>query len=130
MKLALFVIGFIFSISATAHEGHAQNPKNLKALHGGAVKTGKEINLEYVISGTEVKLYPVSHDGKPVPSEEIKLSATTRAAKAKKATPASLKYADNSYSFAVDFGGTHRVEVMVTTESKGKSDVFKFQVEK
>ena len=35
-----------------AHEGH-ETPGSIKANHGGIVKPGKEINLEYVVSLVE-----------------------------------------------------------------------------
>ena len=117
------------SVNLFAHEGHDNAPGALKANHGGTVKVGKEINVEYVVSGTDVKIYPMSHDGKDLTQAEAKLIATTKSPKGK-AEPAPLNFKDGSYLAKVDFKGAYRVEMNVTAEVKGKKDSFKFQIEK
>lgn len=127
-KIMLSVI-LVGSLNLFAHEGHDEAPGALKANHGGTVKAGKEINLEYVVAGNLVKIYPVSHDGKDLLQSDAKLAATVKAPKGK-AEPAKLDFKDGSYVTSVDFKGAYRIEVNVTAEVKGKKDSFKFQVEK
>lgn len=110
-----------------AHEGH-ETPGSIKANHGGIVKPGKEINLEYVVSGTEVTLYPLDHDGKDLPASEVKLTATSKIPKGK--VEQLTIESTNGFKTNVDFKGAYRSEVVVTSEVKGKKDTFKFQVEK
>lgn len=117
------------SMNVLAHEGHDQTPGALKAIHGGTVKPGKELNLEYVVSGTEVKLYPVSHEAKDVSAAEVKLTGTATLPKGK-ATPAKIEFKDGVYVTNVDFKSAYRVEMNVTAETNGKKSTFKFQVEK
>ena len=50
----------------------------LKANHGGVVKAGKELNIEYKVTGDVVELYPVSHDGKDLKASDVKLTATAK----------------------------------------------------
>lgn len=131
MKKLLLSITAVLLIQPTfAHEGHGQAPGILKASHGGTVLAGNEINLEYMVSANEVKLFPVTHDGKDLAADKVKVSATTKAPKGNvevlKITPAT----DGSLMTQVDFKNSHRVEVNVTTETNGKKDSFKFQVEK
>ena len=71
------------SFGLMAHEGHDDAPGALKANHGGVVKAGKEINLEYKVSGDVVELYPVSHDGKDLKPSDVKLTATGKLPKGK-----------------------------------------------
>lgn len=122
------VIGLISTVSL-AHEGHEDAPGALKATHGGVVKAGKEINLEYVVSGSEVKLYPVSHEGGDLPPSKVKLSGTEKSPKGKEEA-LKLSNQDGAYVTEVDFKGAYRVELKITADVGGKKDSFKFQVEK
>lgn len=124
--LAVVVMG---SLSLFAHEGHDDAPGALKANHGGTVKAGKELNLEYVVSRTDVKLFPVSHDGKDLSESEVKLTATAKPPKGK-AEPAKVEVKDGVYVTHVDFKSAYRIEMDVTAEIHGKKSSFKFQVEK
>lgn len=128
-KKILFTSLFAISMHAMAHEGHNQTPGSLKANHGGTVKAGKEINLEFVTSGSELKLYPASHEGEDLPATEVKLTATGKLPKGK-AEALKIEVKNGVYTAPIDFKSAYRVEVVATTDYKGKKDTFKFQVEK
>lgn len=128
-KLVLSLLLTSLVQPAFAHEGHGEAPGMLKALHGGTVLAGKEINLEYTTSAGEVKIYPVSHQGDTLNPAEIKVSATAKLPKGKTENM-KLESKDGAYVGTVDLKKSHRAEVIVTTETKGKKDIFKFQVEK
>lgn len=117
------------SFASFAHEGHGDAPGSLKANHGGTVKSGKEINLEYVVSGSQLKVYPANHDGTDLLATDIKVSGTAKLPKGK---PEVVKFEikDGAYTAQVDFKNAYRIEMLVSTEFKGKKDTFKFQVEK
>lgn len=117
------------AMNLQAHEGHDVTIGSLKSNHGGVVKAGKDINLEFVVSGDEVKLYPISHDGKDLTVNDIKLTATSKLPKGK-ATPLLLEAGDGFYITKVDFKGAYRIELLVNADNKGKKSNFKFQVEK
>lgn len=117
------------SLNLFAHEGHDHAPGALKALHGGTVVAGKEINLEYVVSGNEVKLFPATHEGKDIPATKAKLKVTTKLRKGK-AEAIKLELKDGVYVAKVDFKGNYRIEMNVATETDDEKDSFKFQVEK
>ena len=112
-----------------AHDGHNQTPGSLKANHGGTVKAGKEINLEFVVVGNELKLYPASHEGTDIAAVEVKVTGTGKLPKGK---PENLRIEIKNGAFAtpIDFKTAYRMEVIATTDYKGKKDTFKFQVEK
>ena len=124
--LSMVLLG---SLSVFAHEGHDEAPGSIKANHGGTVKAGKEINLEYVVSGSEVKLFPVSHDGKDLTSAEVKLSVTSKLPKGK-AEAIKLESKDGAMIAKVDFKTAYRIEMSVEADHQGKKSSFKFQVEK
>ncbi len=127
----LLIAGLSLGIAfgALAHEGHDQAPGSAKAHHGGIVMQGKETNLEYVVTGSEVKLYPVDHGGKDVAADKIKVTATAKSSKGK-AENLKLQTKEHAYIAKVDFKGAYRVEMNVAIETDGKKDNFKFQVEK
>lgn len=126
----LLISAMVFSsVLAMAHEGHDQTPGMLKANHGGIVKPGKQVNLEYVVSGEQVKMYPVSHEGKDLGSTEVTVSATAKSPKSK-AESLNIEYKDGAFVTQVDFKGAYRSELNVVVDEKGKSSQFKFQVEK
>lgn len=128
-KKTIFTAVLVATLNVFAHDGHNVTPGSLKANHGGTVKAGKEINLEYVASGTELKLYPATHEGADLAASEVKLSATGKLPKGK-AESLKIEIKNGVYTTAIDFKTAYRIEVVTTTEHNGKKDTFKFQVEK
>lgn len=128
-KTSILLVALLCSFNLFAHEGHDQTPGAIKANHGGVVKAGKEINLEYVVSGSEVKLFPMSHDGKDLMTPDVKFNVTAKLPKGK-AEPVKIESIDGAFVAKVDFKTAYRIEVNVEAEVKGKKSVFKFQVEK
>lgn len=120
---------FASTLNLFAHEGHDQTPGSLKANHGGTVKPGKEINLEYVVSGNELKLYPASHEGTDLSANDVKVTATAKLPKGK-AEALKIETKNGVLVSSIDFKTAYRIEVVATTDYKGKKDSFKFQVEK
>lgn len=133
MKLMLgatLSIGFTtVPLQVLAHEGHDNAPGAIKANHGGVVKAGKEINLEYLVSGNEVKLYPVSHEGKDLLPNEVKLSGTTQLPKGK-VESAKIEIKENAFFTTIDFKGAYRSELKIKADHAGKVSEFKIQIEK
>lgn len=127
---AILLVGSVItSLNVVAHEGHDHAPGTLKANFGGVVKAGKDINLEYVIKGEDVELYPTSHEGASLKPADIQLQATAKVPKGK-AEELKLEIKGEAYTAKLDFKGAYRVEVVVTADNKGKKSNFKFQVEK
>lgn len=130
MKEIIFSF-FLLSLSATpglAHEGH-ESYGAIKSSHGGTVLPGKQINLEYITSGGEIKIYPLSHQGDTLDLAKVKMSAVSKLPKGKEES-LKLETKENAFFGTVDLKKSHRAEVIVTAEVQGKKDIFKFQVEK
>lgn len=125
----MMTVVLVTAFNTYAHEGHDEAPGSIKANHGGTVKSGKDINLEYVVSGTTVKLYPVTHEGKDLIASDVKLTATAKVPKGK-AEPVKIEFKDGVFETTVDFKSAYRTEIIVTADNKGKISTFKFQVEK
>lgn len=128
-KKIIVLTAMLGTLGAYAHEGHDNAPGALKANHGGVVKAGKEINLEYVVKGDLVELYPVSHEGKDLTSVDVKLTVKTTLPKSKpEVTKVDVK--NGVFVAKADFKGAYRIEFNVVADNKGKQSNFKFQVEK
>ena len=126
-KIVLYIALFS-SFNSFAHEDHNKTPGMLKANHGGKVEAGKEINLEYVVSGSEVTLFPATHEGKDLARTEVELKATAKLPKGKP-EPVNLTK-EGPFVAKVDFKSAYRVEMNVDAIFKGKKSTFKIQIEK
>ena len=122
--LAILVFGFS---SAFAHEGHHQAPGMLKSLYGGVVKAGKIVNVEYVASATQVKIYPRAHEGEEL-VKDLKLTLNAKPKKGA-AYKVELKQEGEAHIGAIDLKGANRLPLELTLESGSKKDTVKFQVE-
>lgn len=127
-KIILSVV-LLSSLHILAHEGHDNAPGTIKANHGGIVKPGKEINLEYVVENSEVKLFPLSHDGKDLTAGEVQLTVNTKLPKGKLES-LKVESKDGVFVAKVNFKTAYRIEMIVDAEVQGKKTTFKFQVEK
>ncbi len=128
MKQLLLMIFTIFSFSLFAHEGHNQTPGSVKSKHGGVVSLGKQLNLEVLVNGTNITLYPLSHESVDLKSTEVKIEAKAKPRKGN-AYPVIFKAEKLGFSADVDLKGLNRVEIEINVEFSGKSDKFKVQVE-
>jgi hypothetical protein len=128
MKTILSIITIVLSITLYAHEGHNSTPGSFKSLHGGTVQNGKELNLEIIINGKNLTVYPTSHESKDVSEKEIKISATAKPKKGKM-YKINLVNSNGGYSATLDLQGANRLPVEITVLSHGKTDRFVIQIE-
>lgn len=122
------LVASLMSLSLLAHEGHNNAPGSFKSLHGGTVQNGKELNLEVIISGKELTVYPTSHESKDIPEKDVKVSALAKPKKGK-AYPVTLINSKGGYSATVELQGSNRLPVEITVQSHGKTDHFTVQIE-
>lgn len=129
LQASSLAFGLLLPTFSMAHEGHDQTPGQVKSQNGGIVKQGKELNLEMVTEGSKVSFYPLAHGGEKIELAEVKINATAQAPKGKP-LPLKLEGKGNAFVGTVDLGSAIRSTVEVKASYKGKSDTFKFQVEK
>ncbi len=130
MKLKFFIIASIFaSTGVLAHEGHDDIPGQIKALHGGVVKSGKNINMEMLVTNGSVQFYPLAHSGEDLKISEVKLSGSSKTPKGKSET---LNFSSDAKSIStkINFKDAYRTDLEIKAQYKGKADNFKFLVEK
>lgn len=128
LKTLILLTTLSFSPLALSHEGH-DAPGILKAQHGGIPKAGKLFNLEMLAMDNKVQFFPRAHEGETIDQKQIKLSGTAKSPKGK---PVNLSFTstENSFDTTVDFQGSHRLNLEIKVTYEGKSDTFKFLVEK
>ena len=124
MTIAILLLS---SLQLLAHEGHDNAPGALKSNHGGVVKSGKEINLEYVVSGTEVKFYPISHEGKDLSVSDVAMEVTSKLPKGK-AIALKTDVVAGVYTAQVDFKNAYRLEMNVEAKFQNKKSTFHYVI--
>ena len=82
-----------------------------------------------VVEGNKLSFYPLAHSGDKITTSAVKVSATSQVPKGKTAA-LQLAEKDPAFTGDVDFGNANRSTIEVKTTYKGKTDTFKFQVEK
>lgn len=128
LSIALSSI-LLFGMNSVAHEGHDEVPGQIKALHGGVVKAGKELNMEMLASGDSVQFFPLAHSGEDLKVTDVKLTGTAKIPKGK-AQDLVFTNDGKSFSTKVDFKGAYRADIDIKAQHFGKTDNFKFLVEK
>ncbi|QDK44640.1 hypothetical protein B9G69_010310 [Bdellovibrio sp. SKB1291214] len=128
LTIALSSILF-FGVNSIAHEGHDEIPGQIKAQHGGIVKAGKEINMEMLVSGDSIQFFPLAHSGEDLKIADVKLTGTAKTPKGK---PQALTFTNDGKAFAtkVDLKGAYRADLDIKAQHSGKTDSFKFLLEK
>lgn len=129
MKKTLVTLSLLaLSAVAFAHEGHDQAPGATKSIHGGTVQSGKQLNLEVIVAGNMLTVYPTSHEGKDIAAKDVKIEAMATPKKGK-AFPVKLEPTKGGYTATVDLQGANRLPVTVNVTTQGKTDHFTVQVE-
>lgn len=125
----LFATLILSGVNTFAHEGHNEVPGQIKSIHGGIVKAGKELNLEMVATDSAVQFFPLAHPGDKLVIADVKISGTAKTPKGK---PQNLKFTgdEKSFSTTVDLEGSYRANLEIKVQYTGKTDTFKFIVEK
>lgn len=119
----------LFGMNSLAHEGHDEIPGQIKAMHGGVVKAGKELNMEMLVTGDSVQFFPLAHSGEDLKIADVKLTGTAKTPKGK---PQALTFTNDGKSFStkVDLKGAYRADLNIKAQHSGKTNNFKFLVEK
>lgn len=125
----VFTLAVMIASPILAHEGHADAPGSVVPPHGGKIQATSELYLEFVKSGDVVKIFPMSHDLKPVPTSEITLSIQLELPRQKVKQPVSPETQSDSWSAKIDAKGAHRFTLIVASKRKNKSETVKFTAE-
>lgn len=125
---SILLVSSLLGLNAQAHEGH-DVPGQIKALNGGITKAGKLMHMEMLVTDTNVKFFPLAHEGEQLKVSDVKMTGTSKTPKGK---PQNLTFTaeGNFFSTQVDLQGAHRTNLEIKATYGGKTDNFKFIVEK
>lgn len=130
MKKTIFTLALsLLSLVAFSHEGHNVTPGSLKSLHGGTVQAGKQLNLEVIVNGSEITLYPTSHEAKDIPTKDVRIEAVAKPRKGKPYPVYFITDKGGGLTATIELKGANRIPVTVKTTYHEKSDSFIVQVE-
>lgn len=130
MKVLFLAVCLSLSTPTLAHDGHGDLPGSVSAPHGGKVLVLKDMYLEIVKSGTTLKVYPLTHDLKPIATSEVKLTAKIDLPKQKEATPAAISTTGDAWTIEVDAKKARRFTVLFSVSFNGKTGNTKYTVER
>lgn len=137
MKMTLIALALtsLVSFSIQAHEGHNHGPGQVQPTKGGVIMKGEKFYLEVVGSQNEIKFYPLQQENaksqmlKPIPLAQVKLSATYKLPRGKKAETVTLKPQADYFSGSIDAKNSHRYQVDVAIETLGEKEKLTYQIE-
>lgn len=131
MKTLFIALAFIATpYSSFAHEGHDKTPGAVSAPHGGSVQGTSELYIELVTTKDGVIVYPISHDGKALPTSGLSLKGEFQVPRKGKAEKVTFVPAQDSFSAKIDAKGAYRYSLELKVAPKGKKEEsLKFNVE-
>jgi hypothetical protein len=130
MKRYLVIALLALGSSAFAHEG-AHGPEQKVAPHGGVMRDSASLMLELVKDGNTVKIYPLTHDGKPIDAKAIEIDSkkTSLTDAKKKVVPYTLVPEGNALLVKFEKGASHRYAFNLVTNFEGKENKASWQIE-
>ena len=128
MKLILFLL-LALTFSVQAHEGHNHGPGQVQPIKGGVILKADHFYLEVVGTHTEIRIFPLDMKLKALPLDKIKISASYKLPRAKKAETVSLKSMSDHFHGQIDSKNTHRYQVDVSIEALGEKELLTYQIE-
>lgn len=128
MKYLILILLALPAISF-AHEGHDKAPGAVSAPHGGLIQGTSEMYLELVASSEGVKIYPFTHNLKPIALKDIQLDGKVSFPKKAKSESVKFESAEDAFSAKVNSKGAHRYTLELNITYQGKKEKTKFNVE-
>lgn len=129
MKTVLLFSMLILFKPIYAHEGHNKTPGTLSAPHGGQIKGTNDLYLEIVTEQDKIKIYPMSHDMKPLSMSQIQVEASIQFPKKSQHEKIKLESAESFFSTQINSKGSHRYTLDLAILFKGKKDKLSFNIE-
>lgn len=131
MKKFIIVVGAVVgvSLSAFAHEGHDKTPGSINAPHGGVVQGTDSLYWELVSDSAGIKLYPLTHEVKPIAPSEVTLSGKVVFPKKSKGEDVKFTVESDHFVSKIDSKGAHRYTLNLSFTYAKKKETAKFQIE-
>lgn len=113
-----------------AHEG-AHGPAQKVAPHGGILRDGSSLMMELVKEGGNIKIYPLTHDGKAIEAKilEVDTKKTMLIDSKKKPVAYTLLPEGNAFTLKFQGGSSYRHAFGLVVRYEGKENKTNWQIE-
>lgn len=128
-NLVTILVGVLFSVLVSAHEGHDHTPGSVNAPHGGVIQGTDSLYWELVTEAGGITLYPLTHELASISVKEISLNGEVTMPKKKKGEPVKFEGASDHFTAKIDSKGAYHYSLGLSFSYKGKKEKVKFQVE-
>lgn len=130
MKKMIWITIFILSLGAYAHEG-AHGPEQKLAPHGGILRDSASLMFELVKNGENIKIYPLTHDGKAIDAKlvEVDLKKSSFTDAKKKPVGYTLTQENDALVLKFEKGSSHRYSLNLNARFQGKENKASWQIE-
>ena len=130
MKTLVITVLLLLGVPALANEG-AHGPEQKMAPHGGILRDGASLMFELVKEGDAIKIYPLTHDGKPIDAKTVKIDAkmTSLTDAKKKKVAYELVPEGNVLVLKFEKGSSYRYALKVIAHFEGKENKANWQIE-
>lgn len=130
MKKLMMTAFLLFSLGAIAHEG-AHGPEQKVAPHGGVLRDSASLMFELVKSGDNIKIYPMTHDGKAIEAKLVEVDTKkTSLTDAKKKTVEHTVTSDGeALVLKFEKGNSYRYSLSLSVRYEGKENKANWQIE-
>lgn len=130
MKNLITAFLFLVGTAAFAHEG-AHGPEQKVAPHGGVLREGPTLTFELVKGSSDIKIYPLEHDGKPLDPKSVLVDTKKTSLKDARKKPVDFKLMPNEGAFILSFkkGTSHRYSLELFAQFEGKENKAVWQIE-
>lgn len=126
---AMMLLALGSANEAKAHEGHDKTPGALPLDGFDQIQATDHLYLKLRMEKGGVKIYPFSHENKPVALSGMKLEGTTTSPKKSKPETVAFTPEGDAFTAKVDAKGAHRYTLDVVVTHDGKKEKTKFNVE-
>jgi len=130
MKQLIIALVFGLSVTALGHEG-AHGPDQKVAPHGGVLRDSTSLMFELVKDGGAIKVYPLTHNGKPIDAKAIEIDLKKSSLTDAKKKPVPYTLVPDGISLLVKFekGSSHRYALNLVASFEGKENKASWQIE-
>ena len=130
MRNTLATAILLFGFFAIAHDG-PHGPEQKVAPHGGILRDGASLMFELVKTDKYIKIYPLTHEGKPIEAKivEIDSQKTTLTDAKKKPVQYNLVPEGDALSVKFENGSSYRYSLNLVAKFEGKENKASWQIE-
>ena len=130
MKKYVVLVLLAFSPVGYAHEG-AHGPEQKVAPHGGVLRDSASLMFELVKDGGTVKVYPLTHEGKPIEAKILEIDSKKSSLTDAKKKPVTYTLVPEGNALVVKFekGSSHRYALNLVANFEGKENKANWQIE-